>query len=734
MIGRRLLHYEIVGHIGAGGMGDVWRARDTRLERDVAIKVLARDATHDTVQKQRFFREARAASALVHPNIITVHEINSADGMDFIVMELVRGGPLSALLALGKLPIPQALSYGMQIAEALAAAHDAGVIHRDLKPGNIMISSSGLVKVVDFGIAKRVTAHPSESQQPASGPLTVAGVALGTPAYMSPEQAVGDPLDARSDVYSFGVVLYQMVTGELPFRGNTNAKVVREKLDPRPLPLRNVADLPPALVRVIEKCLAPDPDDRFNDGSAVLRALGQLSGRLQPPPALVMTQAETAAQPTTSATRRRRAAVAAAIVAAVSVGVAAWVAWPALSRWLGQAGAAPTVSDAGASAGELYRRGTDLLHAYYREGNVDRAIDDLERALRLRSPYPLAEARLSLAYVRKNSQSPDAHWQTQALSHAQSAVRGDPQLAFAHMAEGAALALRGQFDAADVAYRRALTLDPANAEVLWRLGDLAVARKDAKTAEEYYRRSVSAGPKEWEPLMRLGSFLYRQGRYQDALDTYETSRQLAPDNTRVYAALAAVYHQLDRTDEAAAALQRSLEIAPDSITYSNLGTLLYFEGRYAEAVSAFERGVQLGANSYLRWGNLADAQRMVAADRDKAHASYASAIQLTRERLTANAADTEARSSLAVYLIRDGRPKEALAELDTVLTEKGLTPNVLFNCTIVAELAGQRTRALDLLGRALAGGYQLREVIHEPDLVKLRADPEYHRLIARHEK
>ena len=196
--------------------------------------------------------------------------------------------------------------------------------------------------------------------------------------------------------------------------------------------------------------------------------------------------------------------------------------------------------------------------------------------------------------------------------------------------------------------------------------------------------------------MRLGSCLYRQGRYHDALDAYDRSRQLAPDNTRAYAALAAVYHQLDRTDEAAAALQRSLEIAPDS--------------------------------------NLADAQRMVAADREKAHASYASAIQLTRERLAANAADIEARSSLAVYLIRDGRTKEALAELDTVLAEKQITPNVLFNCTIVAELADQRTRALDLLGRALAAGYQLREVTHEPDLVNLRAEPEYHRLVARHEK
>src|SRR5262249_19135847 len=155
VIGRRLLHYEIVAHLGAGGMGDVWRARDTRLDREVAIKILGRDTPHDAVRKQRFFREARAASGPAHPDIITVHEINSAEGTDFIVMEFVRGEPLSALLSLGKLPIPQAMSYAMQIAEALAAAHAAGVVHRDLKPGNIMIAASGLVKVVDFGIAKK---------------------------------------------------------------------------------------------------------------------------------------------------------------------------------------------------------------------------------------------------------------------------------------------------------------------------------------------------------------------------------------------------------------------------------------------------------------------------------------------------------------------------------------------------------------------------------------------------
>ena len=313
-------------------------------------------------------------------------------------------------------------------------------------------------------------------------------------------------------------------------------------------------------------------------------------------------------------------------------------------------------------------------------------------------------------------------------------MRGDSQLAIAHIAHGAALTTAGQLDQAADAYRRAATLDPSNVELLWRLGDLAVARKDVTAAEQYYRRSVAAAPKQWEPYVNLGRFFYRRGRYAEALETYQTVRELAPQYTGVYANLAAVYHQLGRTDEAASELQRSLEIAPNSITYSNLGTLLYFQGRYPEALSAFERSVELGANTYSRWGNLADAARMVVGAHQKAHDSYVRAVQLGREHLAANPDDADARSSLALYLMRDDRSKEALAELDRVLAQNNPVPAVLFKSAIVVELAGQRQRALELLGRSLASGYQLREITHEPDLVKLRADPEYHKLVSRYEK
>jgi tetratricopeptide (TPR) repeat protein len=738
MIGRQLLHYDILARIGAGGMGEVWRARDTRLDREVAIKILPPSRGDDSVQKQRFLREARAASALIHPNIITVHEINTVDSTDFIVMEYVRGETLTALLAHGKLPLAQALDYAIQIGEALKTAHEAGVVHRDLKPGNIMIGASGLVKVLDFGIAKRMSRETAAPDTTSAASLTLAGATIGTPAYMSPEQAVGDPVDARSDLFSFGVVLYQMFTGVLPFQGATSLSLLRQVVHEQQRPLRVVApEVPERVAFIVEKCLAKEPGDRFASAAIVGQELRRAASREATATRdfeVDAAEAATTAPGTTPAHPRRvnRSALVAAAVMCAAL-VAAWFVRTALVRAPRDVSTVDA-ADATASASQLYQQATELLRAYYREGNIDKAIRELELALQRRSPYALAEARLSLAYWRKNASSPDPHWRNQALTYAESAVRGDSQLAFAHTAHGAALAVAGQLDKAGDAYQSAFTLDPANADLLWRMGDLAVARKDVKGAEDFYRRSVAAGPKEWEPYIRLGSFYYKQGRYEDALKAYEKVRDLAKDYTRVYSNLAAVYHQLGRTDEAAAVLQRSLEIAPDSTTYSNLGTLLYFQGRYPEALSAFERGVALGANTYLRWGNLADAARLVAGGKQKAHESYTRAIQLAHEHLSTNPDDAEARSSLALYLIRDERPKEALSELDRVLALKNPIPAVLFKAAIVAELASQRPRALQLLGRTLAAGYQLREIVHEPDLVKLREDPEYHKLVSRYEK
>jgi len=737
MIGRTLLHYEIVSRIGVGGMGEVYRARDPRLDRDVAIKILPADSGAAPVQRERFVREARAASALVHPNIITIHEINAADGVDFIVMEYVRGEPLSKLLMGGRLGLARTLEYAVQIADALKAAHEAGIVHRDLKPGNIMIASSGLVKVLDFGIAKRMSEPGADEDRTTAASLTVAGSAIGTPAYMSPEQTLGDEVDARSDLFSFGVVLYEMLAGQLPFDRTTNLSLVRQIVHEPPRPLRITApDVPNELVAIVDRCLVKDPAGRYVSAATLRDDLRRIAARVESG-TTGRGEVETREAPAPAAEPRRRPRASRALTIAagvVLIAILAWAGGPSLVRWVRAQLAPASLADAEAPPQELYARATERLRLYYRDGNVDLAIKQLDRALALKSPYPIVEARLSLAYWRKNAVSADPEWQKRALAHAERAVAGSDQLAMAHIALGAAEMIAGHPDKAAAAYQKAETLDPANWELLWRLGDLAVAQKDPTVAEKYFRRATEAGPQEWESHSRFGVFSYGQGRYTDAIASFEKMRDVAPDHPRAYSSLAAVYHQLGRPDEAAALLQRALQIAPDAQTYSNLGTNLYFQSKYPEAERAFDEAVKLNANGYQRWGNLGDAVRMATPGSEKMHDSYRRAIQLGQDQLTKSPTDANIRSNVALYLVRDGQIPNALAELDRVLSQKELTPAVLFKAALVAELSNQRARALGLLRQALAAGYRLREISAEPDLVKLRADPEYHKLASQYDK
>ncbi len=264
----RLGPYEVIAPLGAGGMGEVYRARDTRLGRDVAIKVLPTDKLSDPARRTRFEQEARAVAALNHPHIVTIHEIESAEGTDFIVMELVPGKTLDALIPRQGMRLGEALRVAIPLADALAAAHAAGIVHRDLKPANVMVTPDGVVKVLDFGLAKLAQADEGHGEDAttldAQARLSRPGTVAGTPAYMSPEQAGGGAVDARSDVFSFGSVLYEMVTGRRPFGGGSSAEAVAALLKEQPKPPREIAaDVPPELERIILHCLRKDPGRRF---------------------------------------------------------------------------------------------------------------------------------------------------------------------------------------------------------------------------------------------------------------------------------------------------------------------------------------------------------------------------------------------------------------------------------------------------------------------------------------
>src|SRR3974390_122644 len=265
--GQRLGPYEILSPLGAGGMGECYRARDTRLDRIVALKILPKELSGDPVGKQRFEQEAKTISSLNHPHICVLHDIGHQDGVDFLVMECVEGETLAKRLEKGPLALEQVLKFGAQIADALDKAHRSGVVHRDLKPGNIMLTPTG-AKLLDFGLAKPVVALVSGSTLTVAArpsPMTQEGTIVGTFQYMSPEQVEGKEVDARSDLFSLGAVLYEMLTGQRAFSGKSQLSVASAILEREPAPISSIKPLtPPALDHAIRRCLAKDPEERWH--------------------------------------------------------------------------------------------------------------------------------------------------------------------------------------------------------------------------------------------------------------------------------------------------------------------------------------------------------------------------------------------------------------------------------------------------------------------------------------
>ncbi len=763
--GFRLAHYRVERFLGRGGMGEVYEATDTRLRRKVAIKLLTHSGAEDPKHRRRLLREARAVAAVRHPGVVTVFEIQHAEPYDFIVMELVAGKPLTTgSPATSPLPFPDLINLGTQISDAMAAAHRAGVIHRDLKPQNVMIDSLGRVKILDFGIAKL---EPQAEIDTLDGEvLTSTGATPGTLAYMSPEQVLGEDVDHRTDIFSLGVLLFELATGQRPF-------AVTDPDEPPATPLRRLLfcpapdprdfnpDLSDGLVELIESLLQKSPDERPQSMDEVHGALLDLAPtRSSEPPELLGEVPPVVDRPDPdrrdldgSSAGKRRPMLLMGLGLGL-IGLAWWVVegfpgfvpGPALlpqsatesvggqveSAAPGDDLSCPVTEDGTAGEDPAYRlwqAGEAQLERFDRHGNVARAIACFEDAVARQPDLAPAHAGLSRAYRIRAREHADEHWRRLSLASARRAVEAAPRLTRARLSLARAWIQDGRLEEAEVELARLAELDPGEPGIVLGRAKIAFRRDDLESAVELYREAVRLQPKSWIPWSHLGDTLHRQGRYGEAASAFEQGLALTPDNAVLWRSLAAARQHQGDYPGTIEALQHSLTIHPTMAGFSNLGTAYFFQGFYNEAAAAFEDALAVGANDLRVWANLGDAYRQIPGRAEQARESYERAVQLVRAELSSQPNDPQLQSRLALYLARIGDTAAARA----AMPEPGpnlyfQSPSAWFRACLTYEAMGERDRALDALGEALRRGYPLSVVEAEPELVELRQDVAFHRL------
>ena len=711
--GMTLGPYVILTPLGTGGMGEVYRATDSRLGREVAVKVLPRDAG-SPVRRERFLREAKAASALNHPGIVTVHDVGHDQGVDFIVMERVEGRTLRDILDAGPLPVDVALDYAKQAAAALAVAHAAGIVHRDLKPQNLMVTPGGQLKVLDFGLAC-VESGVVDSIGPTKERLTEFGTVVGTPGYMSPEQIEGKPVDARTDVFSLGIVLYEMLTGKAPFGGTSVAAVLYEIVHRVPEP---AVRLRPGLSRhvtdVLDAMLSKDPEQRLADGA---EALAALSGA----PLRSRTGRRGRSGLDTLARVRRHwpwiVAAAALLGYAVAVGL----------FWKARLSSSPEVRTAAAPApGNAYDRyleGLELVKRWDKGTNLDDAIRLFREAAAEDPAFALAFARLADAERIKYALTRDKSWLDEAGKSADEAVRLNPGLAPVQVALGRLHGMRGSSDLAFAAFERALAIDANDPEA-----NQAIARQyerlgRLKDAEASYQKALSLDPENLSILDSFANFLFRQGRFEEAVREWRAVIRLAPDNAAALVNLGSALSETGRFAEAITLFERAVSLKPSTMAYSNLGTAYSRAERYPEAATAYRKALELDGEDWLAWGNLAYVSSWMGGMDKQAVEAFERAIRLAEAERKESPRDASLHSQLALYYAKTGERRLSLQRLSTALTLSPDAGQIQADAAEVYELLGMREKAVAALRRSLDLGFQRQQLLRNPELSRLLEDP-----------
>ena len=638
MIGKTLSHYQVLEPLGAGGMGEVYRARDQHLDRDVAVKLLLRGSLADPTARERFRREAHVLSRLSHPGVATIFDFDTQDGVDFLVMEYVPGGTLQARLREGPLGLDELTRLGAEIGDALEAAHHLGFLHRDLKPGNVVLTASGTPKILDFGLAGLLhTSHTATE-------LTQAGAVFGSLPYMAPEQLRGEEGDSRTDVYAFGAMLYQMATGRLPFEKERPEALMFEILHEAPRPVRSLRpEVPPELDRLIDSCLSKNPESRPASAGAVSQALRRISEPARrdaaPAPDVIRSLAVLPLQNVSRDPAQEYFAD--GMTEALITELARLKALRVISRtsamkYKGVQKALPEIArelnvdaileGSALLVGKRVRVTVQLVSARVEEMLWgDRYDGEIEDVLDMQSRVAESVAKEIAVHVtarearelaKRRSVNPEAHVEylkgrhtaaagspqaiELALKYYQRALEIDPTYApawagIAHcdnIRAGRGMAPPAEANAqARAAAMKALELDDSNAEAHAALGAIAVDEMDFSGAIRSLQRAVELNPGLTSAYTGLGSMYYCSERHREAQEAMLKALSLDPLSMMIHTCVGDAYFYARDYERSIVYYRKAVDLDPRfDGAHTDLARSLEMLGRFDESRAQYEEG------------------------------------------------------------------------------------------------------------------------------------------------